>query len=612
MTVSWVNTIWAMAAAACLTLAAVHVVIWCKDRAARLSLLFAVMASLVAVFGLFEFSLMRAQTAAEFAALHRWIQIPGSLLLVTLMGFVWLYFGTGRAWLFWLVVGLRGLVLVLNFLSPTSFNFREITALREFEFLGETVAVPEGIPTPWARLGEGSMFLAVVFVMDATVSLWRRGNARERRRAAFVGGSVLVCIGAAVVNAAVVHTGLVPMPYIVSLAFGLITLAMAYELGHDVLNAGRLARDLRETEQQIDLAVAAANLGLWTYDLVRDVIWATPQARQLFGVPATEPLDFNRFLQTLHPEDRKSVSHALARAMNGDGDYEAEYRVVVPGQATRWLAARGRMEFNAQREPVLLRGVLIDITERRRAELEADQQRGELAHLSRVTTVSELSGSLAHELNQPLAIILSNAQAAQRLLVQNPPDIAEVREILADIVSEDRRAGDVIQRLRALLKRGETRLQSLDLNEVVEEVLRLARSDLIGRGIILHRELAGALPPVLGDRIQLQQVLLNLILNAGDAMADNPPAQRQLTLATTQADGTVRLSVADTGCGLPPEVDRVFTPFYTTKKNGLGLGLPICRSIVTAHKGRLWAAAHPEGGAVFHIELPVAGGDSDQ
>jgi C4-dicarboxylate-specific signal transduction histidine kinase len=222
--------------------------------------------------------------------------------------------------------------------------------------------------------------------------------------------------------------------------------------------------------------------------------------------------------------------------------------------------------------------------------------------------MSELSSSLAHELNQPLAIILTNAQAAQRLLAQEPPDVAETRDILADIVSEDERAGEVIRRLRALLKPGQTQRLPLSANDIIEDVLRIARSDLIEHGVTVHATLAESAPQVLGDRVQLQQVLLNLILNAGDAMAANPPAQRRLTITTAHHDGLVRISVSDNGCGLPMEPERIFQPFYTTKKDGLGLGLPICRSIATAHQGRLWAEPNAAGqGTTLHLELPAGG-----
>src|SRR5208283_3376322 len=202
----------------------------------------------------------------------------------------------------------------------------------------------------------------------------------------------------------------------------------------------------------------------------------------------------------------------------------------------------------------------------------------------------------AHELNQPLAIILTNAQAAQRLLAQSPPDLAEARDILTDIVSEDQRAGEVIRRLRSLLKHGQSQLLPLSVNTLVEDALRIAHSELIGRGITVHTALAESIPKVAGDRIQLQQVLLNLILNACEAMAANPPASRHLTLANAHVDGTIRISVSDSGCGLPSDAESIFKPFYTTRRDGLGLGLPICRSIVTAHHGRLWAEAHAAAG----------------
>src|SRR5690606_19166984 len=247
------------------------------------------------------------------------------------------------------------------------------------------------------------------------------------------------------------------------------------------------------------------------------------------------------------------------------------------------------------------------ISARRAAESEARRHLGELAHVTRVTTLSELSGSLAHELNQPLAIILANAQAAQRLLAQSPPDLGEVRDILSDIVDEDRRAGEVIRRLRALLKRGETKMQSVCFNEIAAEVLHLTHADLIGRGVTVTRDFSPELPPVAGDRVQLQQVLMNLILNAADAMAATSAGARQLHVETSAAGDIARLSVRDEGCGHPENVEKLFEPFHTTKQHSLGMGLAICRSIVSADDGRLWAEPRPERGAVFHLELPVCG-----
>jgi C4-dicarboxylate-specific signal transduction histidine kinase len=250
--------------------------------------------------------------------------------------------------------------------------------------------------------------------------------------------------------------------------------------------------------------------------------------------------------------------------------------------------------------------VVRDITHQKQAELEARELRDNLAHLTRVNTLGTLSSSLAHELNQPLGIILSNAQAAQELLLQNPPDLAEVQAILADIVAADRRAGGVIDRLRTLLKHGHVKLEPLPLNGVIEEVLHLARADFIARGVNVTVELAADLPLIAGDCVQLQQLVLNLILNGLDAMSANPPGTRRLQIQAMPHQGRVRASVRDEGSGLPADVERLFQPFYTTKAHGLGLGLAICRSIVAAHQGRLWAEPHPERGAIFRFELPVA------
>ncbi len=237
-----------------------------------------------------------------------------------------------------------------------------------------------------------------------------------------------------------------------------------------------------------------------------------------------------------------------------------------------------------------------------------ERERREVAHLGRVAALGDMSASLAHEMNQPLGTILTNAEAARRLLARDQPDLVEVRAILDDIVSEDLRAAAVIQRLRAMLKRGEVRFEPVSLNEVVQDVAPLVRRLLSGKEVELTKTYADRLPAVSGDRIQLQQVLLNLILNACEAMESTPPGQRRLRVSTSSADGRVALSVEDSGSGLPADAEVLFQPFYTTKEQGLGMGLSICHSIVAAHQGHLRATPAPGGGAVFCMSLPVMPG----
>ena len=247
-----------------------------------------------------------------------------------------------------------------------------------------------------------------------------------------------------------------------------------------------------------------------------------------------------------------------------------------------------------------------DVTERRRAEREALEQRQLLTHLSRVAVLGELSGALAHELSQPLTAILSNAQAARRMLAREPVDLREIDEILEDIASADRRAGEVIRRLRAMFRREESNRQLLDLNDIAREVLDLTRSDLLTRHVQVTTRLTPDLPKVQGDSVQIQQVILNLIVNGSEAMINNEPNDRALLIETAIIDrNTVGIAVFDNGTGIRADMlDQLFEPFVTTKRQGLGLGLTICRSIATAHAGQLWAGNNEGRGSVFRLLLP--------
>jgi signal transduction histidine kinase len=249
----------------------------------------------------------------------------------------------------------------------------------------------------------------------------------------------------------------------------------------------------------------------------------------------------------------------------------------------------------------------MELQRQRGEEREVQEYRRELAHLARVSALGALSGALAHELKQPLAAILANAQCARRLLARAHPKLVDIGEILSDISQEVVRANDVIQRTTALVRNQEILKQQLDINDIVRNVLDLTRRELSERGVSVNATLSPGLPAVLGDRVQLEQVLLNLVLNACDAMTAVPSEERQLVVATIAREREVQLSVTDRGPGIPADsIDRVFQPFFTSKQNGLGLGLAISRSIVASHGGRLWAVNNPSRGATFHMVTPRA------
>jgi signal transduction histidine kinase len=363
-------------------------------------------------------------------------------------------------------------------------------------------------------------------------------------------------------------------------------------------------RSLRESQERTRLAVTAAEIVLSEWDIARDRLWVVDPNP---AIAPSAPVRFEEFLQTIHPDDRERYRKRLRDAMRGEGVLEGRYRVVLPGTKVRWMAWAGRIEFDAARNPIRLHAASRDITRRVQVEQQVKQQRDEMAYLSRVALLGELSGSLAHELNQPLAAILSNAQAALRFLNLNRFDPQELREILEDIIADDRRAGDIIRGLRQLFERGRVQQQPVDMNLVVRDVLKLAQTELMITNIDLQTNLA-ELPVVRGDRVQLQQLLLNLISNACNAMSGVEGPGRRLTVSTSfVAEEGVRVTVSDRGHGIDDrDLPRLFEPFFTTRPGGMGLGLTVCRTIVTAHRGRLWAENNADRGASFHFVVPHA------
>jgi two-component system sensor kinase FixL len=602
---SWITIVWSMNAAACLTLGAIYCVVWCKQRENWVHLVFSSSAVAAAAIAAFELAMMHAETVARYEALVRWIHVPVWVLIVSFVIFVRLYLHAGRPWLAWSICGLRTLVLILNFIFTPNLNFQQITMLHRFSWWGgEVISVPIGVANPWGTLSSLSLLLLLVFFVDATITVWRRGN---RRRALFVGGSMI--FGAILAwHVPLVIWGVIETPFFLCFAYSGIVAAMGYELSNDMARTVQLARELEAIDKRLNLAADSADLGLWEWDIARNQVWITDKGRTLFGFGASEKLDFDRFRNRLHPEDRESILKAVEDSLRTRAEYRSEYRIVLPDGQLRWIAGRGHVEFNDNGQAVRMRGASLDITKRKQAELEAARQRNEMAHLSRVTMLGELSGSIAHELNLPLSAILCNAQAAQRILANGQADLAEVREILNDIVSEDKRAGEVIRRLCLWLKKGEVHQHSLGINEVVQDVLKLIRSDLVNQKVTVDCELARNLPAVIGDPVQLQQVLLNLVVNACDAMAGCNAPERRLIIRTGIENGSsaVIVSVTDRGGSIPEEkIEQIFEPFFTTKAKGMGLGLSVCRTIIAAHRGTLWATNNADCGATFHFSLPI-------
>lgn len=367
--------------------------------------------------------------------------------------------------------------------------------------------------------------------------------------------------------------------------------------------ARRRARSMRDS---LNLAADAANVGLWRVTLGQEPIEATGKFRQIYGFPDRGEIRLDDVLARINPDDRSVVRDAVEESARDGKAYLVEHRIELPGGEERWVLTRGRADRSGGGERLTSRGASVDVTDRKRAEEEAFRQREQLSHLSRVGSLGVISGSLAHELNQPLTSILTNAQAARRIIDRDEPDLPEIREILDDIVGEDHRAERVIQRWRDLLRRGDVASEPVDVSDCLEEVLGLVRTDFLARGISVRITEGSPLSPVMADPVQLQQVLLNLLLNAADAVGDLPPERRIIELSASLRADEVRITVQDRGPGLSGDPEEVFEPFHTTKEQGLGMGLAISRTLVTGLGGRLWAENGQEEGATFHLTLPLA------
>jgi PAS domain S-box-containing protein len=754
---------------------------------------------------------------------------------------------------------LYAVAVVFDFLPGSSLGYAKMTGVRTIEtFGGASYRVAEGVPNPLNALTYLGVFMLLVFVVDASVRLARRG---ERRRAVVIGGSVAFWVFAAGAHSALIEIGVLRMPYLVSLTYLAILLAMAYELTTDVSAAAQVGRQLQESERRMDLAASAAELGVWVWNIATNEIWISEKGRALFGFAPSAKLDIDRFRNAIHPDDRDSMRRAVENSLSTGTEYEAEHRVLLPDGEVRWLAERGRVEFETKGKPVRMRGVSfdvtrrklgeealsesearfrtvantapvmiwmsgvdklctffnkpwleftgrtveqemgngwaegvhpddlqrclkifteafdarqpfvmryrlrrhdgeyrwisdhgvprydaqknfagyigscvdvtelinkeealrefeervvlaaqaahlgvwemdtatneiwmsdsavslfqfdpdtrlnhavlqdrvhpedrslrdaavkdaietrgeyeieyrvvlpdgtvrwigargrcvagkngkgprligvsIDITPRKLAEAEAARNREELGHLSRVAAMGELAASIAHELNQPLSGITINASTAQRLIDHGDVDLGELRDVLSDIVADGRRAGEVIRGIQHMVKKGRPGRQRVDLNDVVTNVARMVNPNAILRSCNLETLLEPNLPDIEANPVQLQQVLLNLIINAFDAVQDTPVGRRKVVVATERnGDGTIRTSVRDYGTGIPEEMrERVFEQFFTTKANGVGMGLAIARSIVKSHGGSIAVENVDGGGACFHLTFPAS------
>jgi len=373
----------------------------------------------------------------------------------------------------------------------------------------------------------------------------------------------------------------------------------------DITAAKKSQEALQRSEAYLAEAQRLTHTGSWAFNATTPLYWSEENCR-IWGFDPQRGLpDREMILQRIHPEDRGRLLEDVQKAVRERSDYDVELRIVLPDGAVRYIHGLGHPVFSSSGELIEVVGTNMDVTERKRAEEALRQAQADLAHVNRVTTMGELTASLTHEIKQPIAAAMTDAKTCLRWLQRDCPNLEEAGEAASRIVKDVTRATDIISSISMLFKKGASQREWIDVNELIREMIVLLRSEASRCRILIRTELAEDLPKVMADRVRLQQVFLNLMLNGIDAM-EGTTTRGELAIKSEAGDGQLLISVSDTGVGLPPEqAEQIFQAFFTTKDNGTGMGLPISRSIIESHGGRLWASGDSGKGATFQFTLPT-------
>jgi PAS domain S-box-containing protein len=381
------------------------------------------------------------------------------------------------------------------------------------------------------------------------------------------------------------------------------------DLKLEIAERKQAVEKLRQSEAYLHEAQKLGRMGSWAHNVVSGSFFASPELLRIFGRDPKEENPTREMLrECIHPGDRRLYVEMAAKAASENADWDFDYRIVIPDGSIKHIHAVAHPVLNGSGDLVEYIGTIMDVTERRMAEAALREAQSDLARINRVTTMGELTASLAHEINQPIAAAVTNANSCLRWLAADTPNLEEARAAVTRIVKDGTRAAEIIKRIRLLFKKGAPERELVDVNEIIREMIVLLRSEAMRYPISFRTELTADLPQVMGDRVQLQQVLMNLMLNGIEAMKD-VDGTGELAIKTQQEENEqIQVSVIDTGVGLPEQhADQIFIAFFTTKAQGTGMGLSISRSIVESHGGRLWATANSGRGATFHLTLPTKG-----
>jgi len=590
---SWITVFWSVNVGACLTLAAFYCAVWCKQRENWVHLLFSCSAIAAAAISAFELWMINAQTVERYQLLIRWIHVPTWVLTVSFVAFVRLYLRAGRRWLAWSIYGLRTLVLILNFISPVSVNFRAITDIQHFSWGGEIVSVPVGLLNPWGLISSFSLLLLLIFCVDATITVWRRG---DRRRALLVGGSMI--FGAILAwHVPLVIWGVIEVPFFLGFTYTAVLAAMGYELSNDMARAAHLAHELDLSDKRLNLAADSADLGLWEWDLSKDEIWVTPTRRAQLGFPVSGKITFEDLISRWHPDDRDQVRQAIKDAIENCKDYEAEFRKVLADGSMRWVAARGRVQVDEHGKPIRLLGVSMDVTAQRKARLEAQllrQQRtvllerevAERTRLERevIESCAREQRRIAYDLHdgvgqQLLGIALCAKLLEEELQTAHSPE-ANKASIIAKLANEAAKQA----RLSARTLEGADGVGDL---KAALTFLAITMNHYGGVKVALEAD-SSSLPISAPVAAQLYRIAQEAVRNAVEH-----GAARDVQIKLLFNANELALTIEDDGKG------------FHSNGNGNGMGLRIMRYRAQCIGGSCEVHGRPTQGTIVHCRVPL-------
>lgn len=562
-------------------------------RAERYHLLFSLASLAIAAMVMARAGAYGAQTADQLVALRRWEISTLCLFVLSFLWFVADYIGHHPRGLLLGLTGFWALLLIVNLSLPYGVQFVELPRLSHFLLpWGESVVDLRVLRRgPWHNLMWLGIIVSMAYCLHACHAQYRRGH---RQRARGLATALGLFFALALFNV-VVNLGLVK--FIHTSDFGFVTLIVLMDL--------EMLREARCQKQRMGDVLDHLPVAICLKDLDGRHQLTNRTFQRYFGANPSDlenHSDFVLFTEEQAERFRRNEVLAVEKGQVATSEYVREWN-----GKTQIIELR---QYPMRRTDGTVFGVCcvhMDMTDDRIKDDAVQKLRQQVWHSDRMANTGAITSSLAHELCQPLSAILNNAQAGLRFLERVPVDLQEMRELLEDIVRDDKRAGAVINGLRAMLRQQETHYADVDLTQCVEEVLELLHSEIIRLGVEVESRLEAGLA-VQANKTQVQQVVLNLVLNALEAMADQAPGQRHLRVQAARADGQAQVSVRDTGIGIPADkLERVFDGFYTTKPQGLGVGLEVCRSIIESHSGAVWAEVNPDRGATLHFTLPLDG-----